>query len=132
MRRSVDLTSWRELPDATQFTIKEVAEILRVSPNQVRNAIREGFLRAFQLKAKGRGTYRVEKRDLEEYLGGCLVGTPSPDRKRPPRISGGRLLTHLEPTWLPGSSPRPASRSQPSGGRNARSRGGSSGRGGRR
>ena len=48
MRRSVDLENWQKLPEATLLTIGEVAEILRVSPNQIRNAIRAGLLRAGQ------------------------------------------------------------------------------------
>ena len=120
MNESIDLAGWRGLPDDFQFTVKEVAEIFRVSGNQVRNAIREGRLRAFQLKAKGRGTYRIEKQALEEYLYGCKVPTALPDPEPPPRQNGRRQLKHIKPTWLHGPSPPPEHRSGRSDGRNAR------------
>ena len=131
MKPSVDLANWQALPDATQLTIKEVAAILRVSANQVYNTIRAGHLPACQLKAKGRGTYRIEKQALEEYLYNCRVAKVPRDRKPPLPRASGKTLKHIKPTWLQEPSQQKGAPSPRSNVRNPRSRGGSCGPAGR-
>jgi excisionase family DNA binding protein len=67
MRKKLDLSRWEQLPDATELTIAEVAEILRLSQSQVRNAIHEGRLEAQLFSGRGKGTYRIEKRAVVAY-----------------------------------------------------------------
>ena len=49
--------------DKDFFTIKEVAELLKISEYTLRKKIRDG-----ELKAEPGKSYRISKRDLEEYL----------------------------------------------------------------
>ena len=106
MRRSVDLENWQKLPEATLLTIGEVAEILRVSPNQIRNAIRAGLLRARRLKGRGRGTYRVEKRAVTKYLHECEIKSVARRCEGHSRQDEGSFFKHLKPTWLHDTSRR--------------------------
>ncbi len=78
--RQLDLARWEQLPDSTQLTIAEVAEILRISLSQVRNAIRAGRLKANRFGGKGKGIYRIEKRWIEEYKKNSLF-QPTPGRR---------------------------------------------------
>lgn len=50
------------------YTVKEVAELLRVHPVTVRTWIREGKLKSIQLKSQGPGKYRIEQQEIERIL----------------------------------------------------------------
>ena len=50
----------------TMYTVKEVATILKVSPEAVQSLIRQGRLKA--IKIGGRIGYRVRKTDLDTFM----------------------------------------------------------------
>ena len=129
----LNLAEWESLPDGFLLTIAEVAEILRCdSDSHVRNAIKYGHLKALRLPGKGKGNYRVRKSRLVEYLEDSELDDTAARREETSRQVRGKPFKHIEPTWLHEPSQRQDGRSGRSGGRNARSRGGSSGQGGRR
>jgi excisionase family DNA binding protein len=74
------------------YKIREVAEILRVAPNTVRNAIESGRLPAYLLPGKGRGTYRIPESAVARYLEEHAYRPASPPPGRPAR---GRPFRHL-------------------------------------
>lgn len=52
-----------------QYTVKEVAAVLGVHPNTIKNMIHDGRMRAFKTKGHA-GHYRISQEALEEYLVG--------------------------------------------------------------
>lgn len=52
------------MTDEQVYTVKEVADILKVNPRTVRNMIRDGELEAFTV----RDEYRVRHYDLIAYM----------------------------------------------------------------
>lgn len=65
-------------PVATRalLTIREAAALLRISDSTIRNAIRNGQLRAFRFGTRG-GTIRIVPADLDDYVAGCATTKPS-------------------------------------------------------
>ena len=55
----------------TVYTVKEVATILKISPEAVQSLIRQGRLKA--IKIGGRIGYRVKKSDLDEFMRGVAA-----------------------------------------------------------
>ena len=131
--QQTELVEWESLPDGFLLTISEVAEILRcTSESHVRNAIKYGHLKALRLRGQGKGTYRIRKSQLVEYIEESEVAASTAGRKETSRPARGKPFKHIKPTWSHDASQQQADQSGRSGGRNARSRGGSSGQGGRR
>lgn len=93
--RQLDVTNWSELPDSTQLTIAEVAEILRVSQSHIRNAITSGLLEARCFKGRGRGIYRIEKRSVLLYQKSSTVLPAVKRRKRTSQSAAGQCFKHL-------------------------------------
>lgn len=54
------------MPDSRFLTLSDVAEVLNVSLRQVYAMVRSGELAGIQVG--GRGTWRVERSKLEEYI----------------------------------------------------------------
>ena len=55
------------MPDEPRFlTLTDVAEVLNVSSAQVYALVRKGDLQS--MKVGGRGQYRIERDDLEDYI----------------------------------------------------------------
>ena len=79
--------------DEPLFKIGQVAKQLNVAPNTVRNAIESGFLFAYLLPGKGRGTYRVPQSAIDKYLAEHAY-RPA-DRRQPKRPPRGRPFKHL-------------------------------------
>lgn len=52
------------MPDITVYTLKEVADILKVSRQTIYNYLKAGRLRATKFGKE----YRVTKEDLEEFI----------------------------------------------------------------
>jgi len=61
------------------ITIREAAGRLRVSESTVRNAVRQGRLRAFRFGVRG-GSIRISPADLDDYMASCATSSPSPTR----------------------------------------------------
>ncbi len=53
--------------DMRSFTVKEFAELMRVSPQHVRDCIRYGSLKAKELKASDKRTVWAVPLDMDEY-----------------------------------------------------------------
>lgn len=67
----------RERPDAQRFlTLADVAEVLNVTSRQVYALVRSGELRGIQIG--GRGQWRVEDVQLEDYIQRQYARTDSP------------------------------------------------------
>src|SRR5262249_45832955 len=64
-------------------TVCELAQLLRVSPDKIREWIRSGELAAITTSTKGKARYLVLPRDLEKFLAGRAVVPP--ETKAPPR-----------------------------------------------
>ena len=54
------------------LTIREAADVLRVSESTIRNAIGSGRLRAFRFGVRG-GSIRIGRADLEDYMASCAT-----------------------------------------------------------
>ena len=81
------------MTDGILYKIEQVAELLNVAPNTVRNAIDAGHLFAYLLPGKGRGTYRIPERAIEEYLAEHVFRPPG--RPKPKAGVKGRPFKHL-------------------------------------
>lgn len=112
VRRRDDINEqWDQLSPATQLSVAEVAEYLGVSLGHVYNAIAAGHLAAIRLPGKGKGIFRVAKRDVDSYVQSCRVqATPRSIRPTTPP-SDGKFFQHLQATWL--SEPSPQSNADP-------------------
>lgn len=51
------------------LTVKEVAQILRVSESTVRNYIKQGIIKAIKFGKNRRATVRVPKSEIEKLFG---------------------------------------------------------------
>jgi len=120
MTPKIDLANWQSLPDFFLLSVAQTAQILNCSPNHVRNAIHAEEIDAHQLRGKGKGVFRIEKRAVVDYLKRSKVNVAP---RHPVQLAraNGKLFKHIEPTWLHGPSQRRGRRSDRSSGRNARS-----------
>ena len=59
-------------PATGLLTIREAADVLRVSESTIRNAISSGRLRAFRFGVRG-GSIRIGRADLEDYMASCAT-----------------------------------------------------------
>lgn len=50
------------------LSLKKAAAYLKVSTRHLRNAIESGKITAYRFAATKRGTYRIERQDLERYI----------------------------------------------------------------
>jgi excisionase family DNA binding protein len=75
------------------LTIREAADVLRVSESTIRNAVGSGRLRAFRFGVRG-GSIRIGRADLEDYMASCAtVGRPA---GRAAGRAGGGLFKSLD------------------------------------
>ena len=51
------------------LTVREVAQILRVSDSTIRNYIKQGLIKAIKLGNNRRATVRVPKSEVEKFYG---------------------------------------------------------------
>ena len=77
------------------LTIREAANILRVSEGTIRNAVGSGRLRAFRFGNRG-GSIRIATADLDDYIAGAAT-TPLASRTSAP--TGGQFK-HLDASKL--------------------------------
>ena len=65
------------------LSTEQAAHDLGMSPEWVRRQIKAGRLRATMFRTGRRPTYRIEKRDLRDFLlrYACTVGPKSPSRR---------------------------------------------------
>ncbi len=61
------------VPDKRFLQLPEVAEVLDISMSQVYALVRRSDLRA--IKIGGRGQWRVERSELEDYIARCYAET---------------------------------------------------------
>ena len=63
------------------MTVEEVAEVLRVTPEAVRDYVQDGLIRYRRLRGSSRAPLRFREEDVEEYLAryevAPTVGLPS-------------------------------------------------------
>jgi len=64
------------------LTTKEVAEILKLHPNQVRAMCRAGKLPSFDICPGDKSVYRVSQADLEQFLEQNRISSPDPKPRR--------------------------------------------------
>lgn len=76
------------------LSIQEAARQLAISPRHLRNAIDSGKLKAYLFQANKRGTYRIARSDLDEYLGASVYQPVRPVTERK-KSAGGRLFREL-------------------------------------
>ena len=57
------------------LTVKQVAEVLAVSPSMVYDLAARGLIRHHRIAGKGRGTLRFAEEHVQEYLASTLQGT---------------------------------------------------------
>ena len=50
------------------MTVEEVAEVLRVTPEAVRDYVQDGLIRYRRLRGSSRAPLRFREEDVEEYL----------------------------------------------------------------
>lgn len=75
------------------LTIRDAASLLRVSQSTIRNAVRNGQLRAFRFGNRG-GSIRIAADDFQEYVTSCE--TPGPRRPAKAAGSGNGLFKALD------------------------------------
>lgn len=75
------------------LTIREAASLLRVSESTIRNAVRNGQLRAFRFGNRG-GSIRIAADDFQQYVTSCE--TPGPRRTAKGAGSGNGLFKALD------------------------------------
>lgn len=67
-KRIAQLEKLIETMDKKVLSIREAAQILGVSQDTIRRAIKSGSLRAFQINE--RGTYRIPTEEIERFMRG--------------------------------------------------------------
>lgn len=85
-------------PVGTLFTVKEVAEALRVAPATVYELVARGRMACHRVGGRGRGAIRVSPEQLRAYLASCETGpveNPPPFAKPTPRPGA---FSHLPPS----------------------------------
>ena len=84
----------RQYRDEPMFlTVQQVAKRLGVSYNSVRGLIDAGALTAYRF-GPGRGVYRIDPDDLDDYIGGSVVVPKGPPLPQKPSLSH---FKHLRP-----------------------------------
>jgi len=74
------------------MTPREIAKLLRVSPDKALGWIRRGKLKAVNVSDSFRPRFRVSREDLDVFLKAREVQPPPPRQKRKPQPpEGGRL-----------------------------------------
>lgn len=71
------------------MSLTDVAEVLSISASQAYALVRRGDLRAMQVG--GRGQWRVERTDLEQYIAQQYAATESYISQHPFRVSEDEL-----------------------------------------
>lgn len=75
----------------TMLTVGEVAEQLRVSSSSIYGLIETGKLACHRIGV-GRGTIRIDERDLDTFLNACRTSPRSLPRRKQPQPT----LKHLK------------------------------------
>ena len=84
------------------LTVKQVAEMLSISPSMVYDLVGLSKLRCFRIAGRGRGTIRFAEEMVAEYLATALQGaTPLPSASAPTSSdSRGEPFSELDPDRL--------------------------------
>lgn len=77
------------------LSLKKAADYLKVSTRHLRNAIESGKINAYRFAATKRGTYRIEKNELERYIKDSIYKPPRPSAS-PKNRSNGKLFQVLD------------------------------------
>jgi len=96
--------------------------MLRISDSTIRNAIRNGQLRAFRFGSRG-GSIRIAAADLQEYVAGCATAKPSCPEVA--STAAGSRFKHLDASKLLAAWRQQGVVGAPRGGNNAPSSGSS-------